>query len=49
MYIVGLTTFLIVLGLSLAVFITRVFNVIIAAIYTIGASVLRALFRAPLQ
>ena len=58
MYIVGLTTFLIVLGLGLAplpgdsgaVFITRVFNVIIAAIYTIGvASVLRALFRAPLQ
>ena len=56
MYIVGLTTFLIVLGLGLsplpgdsgAVFITRVFNVIIAAIYTIGvASVLRALFRAP--
>ena len=58
MYIVGLTTFLIVLGLGLAplpgdsgaVFIARVFNVIIAAIYTIGvASVLRALFRAPLQ
>ncbi len=55
MYIVGLMTFLIVLGLGLAplpgdsgaIFITRVFNVIIAAIYTIGvASVLRALFRA---
>ena len=56
MYIVGLTTFLIVLGLGLAplpgdsgsVFISRVVNVVIAAIYTIGvASVLRALFRAP--
>jgi hypothetical protein len=56
MYIVGLTTLLIVLGLGLAplpgdsgaVFITRVFNVIIATIYTIGvASVLRALLRAP--
>ena len=55
MYIVGLTTFLIVLGLGLAplpsdsgtVFISRVFNVVIAAVYTIGvASVLRALFRA---
>ena len=53
-YIVGLVTFLIVLGLGLAplpsdsgtVFISRVFNVVIAAIYTIGvASVLRALFR----
>ena len=53
-YIVGLVTFLIVLGLGLAplpgdsgtFFITRVINVIIAAIYTIGvASVLRALFR----
>ena len=53
-YIVGLVTFLIVLGLGLAplpgdsgtFFITRVINVVIAAIYTIGvASVLRALFR----
>ena len=55
-YVVGLVTFLIVLGLGLAplpgdsgtFFITRVINVIIATIYTIGvASVLRALFRAP--
>jgi Protein of unknown function (DUF2955) len=55
-YSVGLVTFLIVLGLGLAplpgdsgtFFITRVINVIVATIYTIGvASVLRALFRAP--
>jgi hypothetical protein len=54
-YVVGLVTFLIVLGLGLAplptdsgsIFISRVFNVIIAAVYTIGmASVLRSLFRA---
>lgn len=54
LYIVGLVTFLIVLGFGLAplpgdsgsFFITRVINVLIAAIYTIGvASVLRALFR----
>ena len=53
-YIVALTTFLIVLGLGLTpvadsgeLFIERVFNVIVAAAYTIGvASVLRALFRA---
>jgi hypothetical protein len=54
LYIVGLVTFLIVLGFGLAplpgdsgtFFIARVFNVVIAAIYTIGvASVLRALFR----
>jgi hypothetical protein len=54
-YSVGLVTFLIVLGLGLAplpgdsgtFFITRVINVIVATIYTIGvASVLRALFRA---
>jgi Protein of unknown function (DUF2955) len=53
-YVVALATFLIVLGLGLtpltdsgAIFISRVFNVIIAAAYTIGvASVLRALFRA---
>ena len=54
LYIVGLVTFLIVLGFGLAplpgesgtFFISRVFNVVIAAIYTIGvASVLRALFR----
>lgn len=53
-YIVALATFLIVLGLGLtpltdsgAIFISRVFNVVIAAAYTIGvASVLRALFRA---
>ena len=53
-YSVGLVTFLIVLGLGLAplpgdsgtFFITRVINVMIATIYTIGvASVLRALFR----
>ena len=51
-YVVALATFLIVLGLGLtpltdsgAIFISRVFNVIIAAAYTIGvASVLRALF-----
>jgi hypothetical protein len=56
MYVVGLVTFLIVLGLGLsplptesgAIFISRVLNVIIAAVYTIGvASVLRVLFRAP--
>lgn len=49
-YVVGLVTFLIVLGLGLAplpsdsgsVFITRLFNVVIAAAYTIGtASLLR--------
>lgn len=54
-YAVGLVTFLIVLGLGLAplpgdsgtIFISRVFNVLIAAVYTIGvASVLRSLFRA---
>jgi hypothetical protein len=54
LYVVGLVTFLIVLGFGLAplpgdsgsFFITRVINVLIAAIYTIGvASVLRALFR----
>jgi hypothetical protein len=54
LYIVGLVTFLIVLGFGLAplpgdsgtFFISRVLNVVIAAIYTIGvASVLRALFR----
>ncbi|HET9535608.1 MAG TPA: DUF2955 domain-containing protein [Mesorhizobium sp.] len=54
LYIVGLVTFLIVLGFGLAplpgdsgsFFVTRVINVLIAAIYTIGvASVLRALFR----
>jgi Protein of unknown function (DUF2955) len=54
-YVVALATFLIVLGLGLTplptdsgtIFISRVFNVIIAAAYTIGvASVLRALFRA---
>jgi hypothetical protein len=54
-YVVALTTFLIVLGLGLAplptdsgtIFISRVFNVVIAAAYTIGvASVMRALFRA---
>jgi hypothetical protein len=53
-YVVALATFLIVLGLGLtpltdsgAIFISRVFNVVIAAAYTIGvASVLRALFRA---
>ena len=53
-YVVGLVTFLIVLGLGLAplpsdsgsVFITRLFNVVIAAAYTIGAaSVLRWLLR----
>ena len=53
LYVVGLVTFLIVLGFGLAplpgdsgsFFITRVINVLIAAIYTIGvASVLRALF-----
>jgi len=52
-YVVALATFLIVLGLGLtplptdsgAIFISRVFNVVIAAAYTIGvASVLRALF-----
>jgi hypothetical protein len=54
-YVVALTTFLIVLGLGIAplptdsgtIFISRVFNVVIAAAYTIGvASVMRALFRA---
>ena len=53
-YVVALATFLIVLGLGLtpltdsgAIFISRVFNVVLAAAYTIGvASVLRALFRA---
>ena len=54
-YIVALVTFLIVLGLGLtplptdsgAIFISRVFNVLLAAAYTIGvASVLRGLFRA---
>lgn len=53
-YVVALATFLIVLGLGLtpltdsgAIFISRVFNVVIAAAYTIGvASVMRALFRA---
>ena len=54
-YVVALATFLIVLGLGLTplptdsgtIFISRVFNVVIAAAYTIGvASVLRALFRA---
>lgn len=54
-YTVGLATFLIVLGLGLsplpqdsgALFISRVINVVIAAIYAIGlASVLRGLFRA---
>jgi hypothetical protein len=54
-YVVSLATFLIVLGLGLtplptdsgAIFVSRVFNVVIAAAYTIGvASVLRALFRA---
>ena len=54
-YVVGLVTFLIMLGLGLAplptdsgsIFISRVLNVIIAAVYTIGmASVLRSLFRA---
>ena len=58
MYIVGLMTFLIVLGLGLsplpgdsgAIFITRVFHVIIAATYTIGVTrVLRALFRAGVE
>jgi hypothetical protein len=52
-YVVALATFLIVLGLGLTpltdsgtIFISRVFNVVIAAAYTIGvASVLRALFR----
>jgi hypothetical protein len=52
-YVVALATFLIVLGLGLtplptdsgAIFVSRVFNVVIAAAYTIGvASVLRALF-----
>ena len=54
-YTVGLVTFLIVLGLGLsplpqdsgAIFLTRVANVVLAAVYAIGmASVLRALFRA---
>lgn len=54
LYVVGLVTFLIVLGFGLAplpgesgsFFIARVINVLIAAIYTIGvASVLRAIFR----
>jgi hypothetical protein len=54
-YIVSLVTFLIVLGLGLtplptdsgAIYISRVFNVLLAAAYTIGvASVLRGLFRA---
>jgi len=54
-YVVGLVTFLIVFGLGLAplptdsgtIFVSRVFNVIVAAVYTIGiASVLRSLFRA---
>lgn len=54
-YVVGLVTFLIVLGLGLAplptdsgsIFISRVFSVIIAAVYTIGmASVLRSMLRA---
>ena len=58
MYIVGLMTFLIVIGLGLsplpgdsgAIFITRVFHVIIAATYTIGVTrVLRALFRAGVE
>ena len=53
-YVVGLVTFLIVLGIGLAplpsdsgtVFVSRVFNVVIAAAYTIGvASVLRWLLR----
>ncbi len=57
-YVVALATFLIVLGLGLTplptdsgtIFISRVFNVIVAAAYTIGvASVLRALFRASKQ
>jgi hypothetical protein len=53
-YVVALATFLIVLGLGLTplptdsgIFVSRVFNVVIAAAYTIGvASVMRALFRA---
>jgi hypothetical protein len=54
-YTVGLATFLIVLGLGLsplpqdssAVFVSRVLNVVFAAVYAIAmASVLRALFRA---
>jgi hypothetical protein len=53
-YVIALATFLIVLGLGLtplptdsgAIFVSRVFNVVIAAAYTIGvATVLRALFR----
>ena len=57
-YVVALATFLIVLGLGLTplptdsgtIFISRVFNVIVAAAYTICvASVLRALFRASKQ
>jgi hypothetical protein len=57
-YVVALATFLIVLGLGLTplptdsgtIFISRVFNVIVAAAYTIGvASVLRAQFRASKQ
>jgi hypothetical protein len=52
---VGLTTFLIVLGLGLSplpqdsssIFISRVFDVMVAAIYAIGmASLLRSAFRA---
>jgi hypothetical protein len=54
-YTVGLMTFLIVLGLGLSplpqdsgsIFITRVFDVVLAAIYAIGmASLLRSMFRA---
>jgi hypothetical protein len=54
-YIVGLATFLIVLGLGLSplpqdssdIFISRVFDVMVAAVYAIGmASVLRSAFRA---
>jgi hypothetical protein len=54
-YTVGLTTFLIVLGLGLsplpqdssAFFIARVFDVMVAAVYAIGvASLLRSAFRA---
>jgi uncharacterized membrane protein YccC len=54
-YTVGLTTFLIVLGLGLSplpqdsssIFISRVFDVMVAAIYAIGmASLLRSAFRA---
>ena len=54
-YTVGLTTFLIVLGLGLSplpqdsssIFISRVFDVMVAAVYAIGmASLLRSAFRA---